>query len=41
MLAETDSVQLSGWLEYLKLDDEMKVYQVVRAIILAFKKDDE
>ena len=41
MLDRVTSAELTGWLEYLKMDDEMKQYQMARAIVMAFKKDDD
>ena len=34
MLADMDSARLTGWLEYLELDDEMTVYRMAKAFSL-------
>ena len=36
MLAELGSSELSGWLAYIQLQDELQVYQMAKAFSLAF-----
>lgn len=34
MLADMDSARLTGWLEYLEMDDEMAMYRMAKAFSL-------
>jgi hypothetical protein len=36
MLSEMSSVELTAWFEYLRVDDEVRMQQIVYAIIKAF-----